>query len=107
MEFIAYKNLKRSKKKYKTTVVSIAISVFVFIATSTLLTYAFEAMGGYYEDYDYNIKVTFASNNGEDLLKIVQDERYKDNTLIYNISTNDGYSLMQIEDDNCFIRFCM
>ena len=102
---IAYKNLKRSKKKYKTTVVSIAISVFVFIATSTLLTYAFEAMGGYYEDYDYNIKVTFASNNGEDLLKIVQDERYKDNTLIYNISTNDGYSLMQIEDDNVLSDF--
>ena len=102
---IAYKNLKRSKKKYKTTVVSIAISVFVFIATSTLLTYAFEAMGGYYEDYDYNIKVTSASNNGEDLLKIVQDERYKDNTLIYNISTNDGYSLMQIEDDNVLSDF--
>ena len=102
---IAYKNLKRSKKKYKTTVVSIAISVFVFIATSTLLTYAFEAMGGYYEDYDYNIKVTSASNNGEDLLKIVQDERYKDNTLIYNISTNDGYSLMQMEDDNVLSDF--
>ena len=102
---IAYKNLKRSKKKYKTTVVSIAISVFVFIATSTLLTYAFEAMGGYYEDYDYNIKVTSASNDGEDLLKIVQDERYKDNTLIYNISTNDGYSLMKIEDSNVLSDF--
>lgn len=102
---IAYKNLKRSKKKYKTTVVSIAISVFVFIATSTLLTYAFEAMGGYFEDYDYNIKVTSASNDGADLLKIVQDKKYDDNTLIYNISTNDGYSLMKIEDNNVLSDF--
>ena len=102
---IAYKDLKRSKKKYKTTVVSIAISVFVFISTSTLLTYAFEAMGGYYEDYDYNIKVTSATNDGADLLKIVLDEKYKDNTLIYNISTNEGYSLISIEDKNILSDF--
>ena len=58
---IAYKNLKRSKKKYRTTVISIAMSVFVFIASSTLINYAFEAMGGYYKDYDYNIKFTSTS----------------------------------------------
>lgn len=102
---IAYKNLKRSKKKYRTTVVSIAISVFVFIATSTLITYAFEAMGGYYEEYNYNIKVTSGTNDGEDLLEIVQNEKFEDYTLIYNVSHENGFSLIQIEDKNILSDF--
>ena len=96
---IAYKNLKRSKKKYRTTVVSIAISVFVFIATSTLITYAFEAMSGYYEDYDYNIKVTSASNDGKELLDMLNNENFEDTTLVYNVSRETGFSLIQIQDE--------
>ena len=102
---IAYKNLKRSKKKYRTTVVSIAISVFVFIATSTLITYAFEAMGGYYEDYDYNIKVTSATNDGKDLLKIIENEKFEDYTLIYNVSRETGFLPMQLNDENILSDF--
>ena len=102
---ISYKNLKRSKKKYRTTVVSIAISVFVFIATSTLITYAFEAMGGYYEEYNYNIKVTSGTNDGEDLLEIIQNEKFDDYTLIYNVSRESGFSLIQIKDENILSDF--
>lgn len=102
---IAYKNLKRSKKKYRTTVVSIAISVFIFIATSTLITYAFEAMGGYYEDYDYNIKITSATNDGEELLEIINNEKFDDYTLIYNVSRDTGFSLIQLEDENILSDF--
>lgn len=104
---IAYKNLKRSKKKYRTTVVSIAISVFVFIATSTLMTYAFEAMSGYYEEYDYNIKVTSASNDGQDLLDIIGSNNYNDYSLIYNASRNSGSSLIQLEDKNILSDFAI
>ena len=32
---IAYKNLKRNNKKYRTTVVSIVVSVAIFIAMNT------------------------------------------------------------------------
>ena len=87
---IAYKNLKRSKKKYRTTVISIAVSVFVFIAASTLITYSFEAMGGYYKDYDYNIKVTCASTDGKEITKILQNENLSNYTLIYDIRLPDG-----------------
>ena len=80
---IAYKNLKRSKKKYRTTVISIAMSVFVFIASSTLLNYAFEAMGGYYKDYDYNIKFTSTSQDGQELKQILNDENFSNYTLLY------------------------
>ncbi len=52
---LAYKNLKRSKKKYRTTVMSIAISVFVFITMDVFITNAFDYSGNYYEDYDYNL----------------------------------------------------
>ena len=90
---IAYKNLKRSKKKYRTTVISIAMSVFVFIASSTLINYAFEAMGGYYKDYDYNIKFSSTSSDGQELEQILNDENFSNYTLLYN--TN---SILKITD---------
>lgn len=90
---IAYKNLKRSKKKYRTTVISIAMSVFVFIASSTLINYAFEAMGGYYKDYDYNIKFSSTSNDGQELKQILNDENFSNYTLLYK--TN---SILKITD---------
>lgn len=90
---IAYKNLKRSKKKYRTTVISIAMSVFVFIASSTLINYAFEAMGGYYKDYDYNIKFSSTSSDGQELKQILNDENFSNYTLLYK--TN---SILRITD---------
>lgn len=90
---IAYKNLKRSKKKYRTTVISIAMSVFVFIASSTLINYAFEAMGGYYKDYDYNIKFTSTSKDGQELKQILNNENFSNYTLLYK--TN---SILKITD---------
>ena len=90
---IAYKNLKRSKKKYRTTVISIAMSVFVFIASSTLINYAFEAMGGYYKDYDYNIKFSSTSSDGQELKQILNDENFSNYTLLYK--TN---SILKITD---------
>ena len=103
---IAYKNLKRSKKKYKTTVVSIAISVFIFIATSTLITYAFEAMGGFYEDYDFNINVSTYSSDGQNLLDILNADNFQDYTLVYKIPSDTASSkTMQIEDKNILSDF--
>lgn len=102
---IAYKNLKRSKKKYRTTVVSIAISVFVFIAVSSLITYLFEAMAGYYKEYDYNIKVTAASNDGQDLLDIVQNENFNNYTLIYNPVKDNETAWFEQTNENAYSDF--
>lgn len=103
---IAYKNLKRSKKKYKTTVVSIAISVFIFIATSTLITYAFEAMGGFYEDYDFNVNVSTYSSDGQNLLDILNADNFQEYTLVYKIPSDTASSkTMQIEDKNILSDF--
>lgn len=54
---IAYKNLKRSKKKYRTTVISIVVSVAVFIAVSSFIQYATEYSSKYYHEVDCNLQV--------------------------------------------------
>lgn len=38
---LAYKNLKRSKKKYRTTVISIVVSIFIFITMNSFINNVF------------------------------------------------------------------
>lgn len=54
---IAYKNLKRSKKKYRTTVISIIVSIVTFIAISSFIQYGFKMSGVYYTEIGHNINV--------------------------------------------------
>ncbi|MBO5489628.1 MAG: ABC transporter permease [Eubacterium sp.] len=55
---IAHKNLKRNKKKYRTTVISIVVSVVLFISMAAFMEYTFnlviEEVGS--ESYDYTIQ---------------------------------------------------
>ncbi len=94
---IAYKNLKRSKKKYRTTVISIAISVFVFIAASTLIDYSFEAMGGYYKNYDYNISISCASSTRKEINEIIQKENLTDYSVLYEVNILDDFVGNELE----------
>lgn len=55
---IASKNLKRSKKKYRTTVISLVVSISIFIALSSFLGYGKKMTGVYYTDLDYNVSVS-------------------------------------------------
>ena len=52
---ISFKNLKRNKKKYRTTVISIVVSVFVFIALSGFMGLAFQEINNEIKVSDYNI----------------------------------------------------
>ncbi len=52
---ISYKNLKRNKKKYRTTIVSIVLSVFVFIALYSFMNLAFVSIDNELNISDYNI----------------------------------------------------
>lgn len=54
---IAYKNLKRSKKKYRTTVISIIVTVAMFISISTFIEYGLKIAGDHFKDISYNITV--------------------------------------------------
>ena len=46
---LAYKNLKRSKKKYRTTIISIAVSIFVFITMNSFIVNMFQELQKYYK----------------------------------------------------------
>lgn len=59
---IAYKNLKRSKKKYRTTVISIIVSIVTFIAISSFIEYGFKMSSSYYTEIGYNIAFYEMSN---------------------------------------------
>ena len=61
---IAYKNLRRNKKKYRTTVISLVVSITVFISLNTFLNYAFGITGTYYQEMNYNVSI-FASYKGD------------------------------------------
>lgn len=70
---LAYKNLKRSRKKYRTTVISLAVSIFVFITMNSFITNVFDFAGNYYRDYEYNVMLYGSNLNGltkEDVQKI-------------------------------------
>ena len=54
---IASKNLKRNKKKYRTTVISLVVSIAIFISLSSFLDYGKRAVGLYYTDIKYNVDV--------------------------------------------------
>ncbi|MBO6232485.1 MAG: ABC transporter permease [Clostridia bacterium] len=63
---ISYKNLKRNKRKYRTTVISIVVSVFTFIALSTFVNSAFSTTRTNFDYLDYNISLSAdpSENNG-------------------------------------------
>ena len=52
---IAYKNLKRSKKKYRTTVISIIVSVVTFITISSFIEFGFKMSNSYYTEIGFNV----------------------------------------------------
>ena len=55
---ISFKNLKRNKKKYRTTVISIVVSVFVFIALSGFMGLAFQEVDNELKISDFNISLS-------------------------------------------------
>ncbi len=86
---IADKNLKRNKKKYRTTVISIVVSVAVFIAMSSFMIYAFRASSVYYNNTSYNI---YLYTRGDGL------EKYKE---IAGFDGIEEYSI--VRESNFFV----
>ena len=55
---IAWKNLKRSRKKYRTTVISIVVSIAIFISVFSLVQSLVSYSRTYYQTTDYNMAVS-------------------------------------------------
>lgn len=80
---IASKNLKRSKKKYRTTVISIVVSIFIFISLSSFLSYGMDMTGFYYVDYSYNLYINYGK--AEDVSVKEQEKIYNEITKLEGI----------------------
>lgn len=81
---IAYKNLRRAKEKYRTTVVSIVVSVAVFIAMMTFIQLGFRASSLYYGEIPYQISLYFSS-----------DEDCKDTTWLTELDGVNQYEIQR------------
>lgn len=74
---IAYKNLKRSSKKYRTTVISLVVSILVFITMNTFINYGFSLSNVYYVDMDYNIMIhNYEEKDVDKILSLDYIEKY-------------------------------
>ena len=63
---IAHKNLKRNKKKYRTTVVSLVISIVIFISLNAFMNTVFDSSTYYFNSADYDIFVYYRVNVDEE-----------------------------------------
>lgn len=83
---IAYKNLKRSKKKYRTTVISLAVSICIFITMNAFLTNMFGMTDKYYKDYEYNVSIYPRKEISEDECnKILNLENIEERYILYKM----------------------
>ena len=74
---IASKNLKRNKKKYRTTVISLVVSISIFISLSSFLDYGGKIVNVCYKDLGYDISVYDGTvENYNEITKLDNVEEY-------------------------------
>lgn len=99
---IAYKNLKRSKKKYRTTVISIIVSVVIFIAISSFIQYGFRMSSAYYTEKNYNYVVYARVNTSEEETEEYAKEQAKNYKILTDISNLPDVGNVSINKNNTF-----
>ena len=91
---ISYKNLKRNKSKYRTTVFSLIISVFVFIALSGFMSMVFKEVKNEIDYHDYNISLVANDVTEENMQKLI------DTTALENIEDSSIVRKSSIDFEN-------
>lgn len=84
---ISYKNLKRNRKKYRTTVISLIISVVSFISINYIVSSIFVIAGNTLRNVNYNYGLTFNGRTGQDFSNYVSVARQISKNIIKNPDT--------------------
>lgn len=71
---LADKNLRRSRKKYRTTVISIVVSAALFIAMWSFIDMAFGTLGIYQQERTYNVEVDLSEKAAADRMEQALEE---------------------------------
>lgn len=108
---VAYKNLKRNKKKYRTTVISLIVSITIFISVTSLVQYGFEVSNVTYSEIKYNISInaTGESKDKSEVFEIYNQIAKLEGIKEYSISRVlnlklDKRNLKYTEDGEKFVN---
>lgn len=93
---VSYKNLKRNRQKYRTTVISIIVCVSVFIALYYFINLAFVYTEKELNNRSYNLSIDYNIENNKDISskieEIVNDESVEKYAIVRNsYITIDSY----------------
>ena len=83
---ISFKNLKRNKKKYRTTIISITVSTFVFIALYSFMELAFQSVNNELKVSDFNISLS---------TNTINDYSYSKFLKTVNLSGVEDYAILR------------
>lgn len=87
---IALKNIKRNKKKYRITIVSLFISIVLFISFSAYLDYALFSSSNIIESYNYDAILNVYKNSEEiesKVAKLIEESSVKNYAKYYQYFT--------------------
>lgn len=88
---IAHKNLKRNKKKYRTTVVSLVVSIVIFISLNFFMNLVFDTSGYYFNAGDYDLSIYY-------YIPITEDSKKEDIDRQMNDKIKELLSLGEIKE---------
>lgn len=102
---ISFKNIKRNKRKYRTTVISILVSIASFVALTSFVSFAFEFVKQDTKAYDFDVAVFIPRSNKSaykqalETIKLEDVERYsvvrEESVKIDNVKYSDQYKKLQ------------
>ena len=107
---IAYKNMKRNKKKYRITIISLFISIVLFISFSSLLKYGLTSAYDFTElpKYEYALNISSPNQKSADdiveqVLKVDGIKKYSIiKELNFAVEMNEKYFTKEVLDNYTF-----
>ena len=99
---VAYRNLRRARRRYRTTVISIVVSVAVFIGLSTFMELLKMASGMYYETLPYQLVVSLSGDDNYEMAeKIAQLEDVQAADIFRYMYMQTNYVQLSVTEEYC------
>ena len=105
---IAAKNLKRSKKKYRSTVISLTVSITIFVSLSYFLIVFRGVFNDLYKDLDYDIgiyRIDDAATDDETFIKQFRASGYYNEYVPYYFAAAKDKEGIIDKDNNLEVTF--
>lgn len=88
---LAAKNMKRNRKKYRSTIISLFVSIILFMTVNAFAEYSFRSSLKVYNDYNFNVVASAPKEALERITKF-------DNIDKYSI-TNEAYMTLYVDEN--------